>query len=62
MIAAKEFGDTDFAKMDPMTVSLPHPEALTALLSGKTEINSRFTSLPFQYVEAKAPGIHRVLN
>ncbi|MCG2632780.1 hypothetical protein L6654_39980 [Bradyrhizobium sp. WYCCWR 13023] len=30
-IAAKEFGDTNFAKMDPMTVSLPHPEALTAL-------------------------------
>lgn len=62
MIAAKEFGDTNFAKMDPMTVSLPHPEALTALLSGKTEINSHFTSPPFQYIEAKAPGIHRVLN
>ncbi len=33
MIAAKEFGDANYAKMDPMTVSLPHPEALAALVA-----------------------------
>lgn len=62
MIAAKVFGEANYAKMDPMTVSLPHPEALAALASGKTEIRAHFTSPPFQYLEAKTPGIHRVLN
>jgi NitT/TauT family transport system substrate-binding protein len=50
MIAAKEFGEANYAKMDPMTVSLPHPEALAALVGGKTEIKAHFTSPPFQYI------------
>ncbi|MFT4128880.1 MAG: ABC transporter substrate-binding protein [Labrys sp. (in: a-proteobacteria)] len=62
MIAAKEFGPENYAKLDPATVSLPHPEAVTALIGGKTEIRAHFTSPPFQYIEAKAPGIHRVLS
>lgn len=62
MISAKVFGDANYAKMDPLTISLPHPEALGALIGGKTEIKAHFTSPPFQYIEAKAPGIHRVLN
>jgi NitT/TauT family transport system substrate-binding protein len=62
MIVAKEFGEENYAKLDPLTVSLPHPEALAALVSGKTEINAHFTSPPFQYVEAKSPNIHRVLS
>lgn len=62
MIAAKEFGDENYARMDPMTVSLPHPEGVAALVGGKTEIRAHFTSPPFQYIEAKAPGVHRVLN
>jgi NitT/TauT family transport system substrate-binding protein len=62
MIAAKEFGEANYAKMDPMTVSLPHPEALAALVGGKTEIKAHFTSPPFQYIEAKSASVHRVLN
>jgi len=62
MIAAKEFGMANYAKMDPMTVSLPHPEAVATLIGGKTEIKAHFSSPPFQYVEARAPGVHRVLN
>ncbi len=62
MIAAKEFGEANYARMDTMTVSLPHPEALIALVGGKTEVKAHFTSPPFQYLEAKSPGIHRVLN
>ena len=62
MISAKVFGDANYAKMDPMTVSLPHPEALAALIGGKTEIKAHFTSPPFQYIEAKAPNVRRVLN
>jgi NitT/TauT family transport system substrate-binding protein len=38
------------------------PEAMASLVSGKTEITAHFTSPPFSYQEAKAPGITRVLN
>jgi NitT/TauT family transport system substrate-binding protein len=62
MAAAKQFGVENYAKLDPFTVSLPHPEALTALLAGKTEVTAHFTSPPFSYLELKDPKIKRVLN
>lgn len=62
MLAAKQFGLENFAKLDPITVSLPHPEALAALTSGKTEVTAHFTSPPFSYLELADPHIHRVVN
>jgi len=62
MAAAKEFGDANYAKLDSITVALPHPEALTVMLSGGSEINSHMASPPFSYVEEAAPGVHRVLS
>ncbi|MGL4959811.1 MAG: ABC transporter substrate-binding protein [Inquilinus sp.] len=62
MMVAKQFGRENFAKLDPMTVSLPHPDALAALVSGQTEVTAHFTSPPFSYLEAKKPNIHRVAN
>jgi len=62
MAVAKEFGDTNYAKLDPITVGLPHPDALTVLLSGKGEINSHMASPPFSYIEDSTPGLHRVFN
>lgn len=62
MAAAKAFGAENYAKLDPLTVSLSHPDAVGALLSGKTEITAHFTSPPFSYQEAKDPKITRVLN
>ncbi len=62
MMVAHEFGNENFAKLDPVTVSLPHPDALAALVSGKTEIDGHFTSPPFSYLELKSPNIHRVVN
>jgi len=62
MAAAKAFGPENYAKLDPLTVSLSHPDAVGALLSGKTEITAHFTSPPFSYQEAKDPRITRVLN
>src|SRR6267154_6733753 len=62
MAVAKEFGDADYAKLDPITVGLPHPEALTVLLSGKGEINSHMASPPFSYIEDATPGLHSVFN
>ncbi|HET9763155.1 MAG TPA: ABC transporter substrate-binding protein, partial [Casimicrobiaceae bacterium] len=62
MAAAKEFGDADYAKLDPITVPLAHPDAVAVMLAGRNEINSHMASPPFSYVEEAAPGIHRVLS
>ena len=62
MAAAKEFGDENYTKLDPLTVSLPHPDAMTALLSGGGTITAHFSSPPFQYQEAARPGIRTILN
>ncbi len=62
MAAAKEWGMSQYNKLDPLTVSLPHPDGMSILLSGKTEISAHFTSPPFQNIEAKAPGIRTVLT
>jgi NitT/TauT family transport system substrate-binding protein len=62
MAAAKEFGDANYSKLDPITVGLPHPDALGVLLSGRGEINSHMASPPFSYIEDATPGIHRVFN
>jgi NitT/TauT family transport system substrate-binding protein len=52
----------NYKKLAPLMVSLPHPEGLRALLSGQGEINSLFTSPPFQYYALEDPKIHTVLN
>ncbi len=62
MAVAKEFGRENYTKLDPLTVSLPHPEAMGALTSGKTEVTAHFTSPPFSYLELQDKKIHRVLN
>lgn len=62
MAAAQTFGIENYAKLDPLTVSLPHPEALAAMLAGKTEIDSHFSSPPFSFIELDHPEIHRVIN
>src|SRR5215475_5269704 len=62
MAVAQAFGKENYAKLDPLTVGLPHPEALAAMLSGKTEISAHFSSPPFSYIESDQPGFHRVLN
>jgi NitT/TauT family transport system substrate-binding protein len=62
MAAAKEFGEASWAKLDPLTISMAHPDALTALLSGGGEIDSYFSSPPFQYKALEKPGIRKILN
>ena len=62
MAAAKAFGTENYRKLNPLMVRLPHPEGLTALLSGKGEITAQFTSPPFQYYALEDPKIHTVLN
>ncbi|WP_019740429.1 substrate-binding domain-containing protein, partial [Pseudomonas savastanoi] len=46
---AKVFGNDNYKKFDNISVSLAHPDATAALLAGGSEINSHFSSPPFQY-------------
>ena len=63
MVVAREFGDENYAKLDPLTVSLAHPDAYNALASGgKGGVNSHFGSPPYSILELDKPGIHRVLS
>jgi NitT/TauT family transport system substrate-binding protein len=62
MAAAQAFGAENYAKLDHLTVGIPHPDALAAMLSGRTEITSHFCSPPFSYIEYDTPGIRRVIN
>lgn len=51
MLVAKQYGIANYGKLDKFTTSMSHPDGMTALMSGKTEINLHFTSPPFQYQE-----------
>jgi NitT/TauT family transport system substrate-binding protein len=62
MAAAREWGDDQFQKIDPLTVSLAHPDATSMMLGGKSEIVANFSSAPFQYRQLKQPGIHKVFS
>ena len=62
MAAEKEFGPGQQNRLDPLTVSMSHPDAQTALLSGAGEITAHFSSPPFQYQQLEKPGIRTVLN
>ena len=62
MMAAQAFGAANYAKLDPLTVGMPYPEAVAALTSGKTEITAHVASPPFNYIELDHPGIHRVAS
>lgn len=58
--AAKALGRYD--ALDGITVSIAHPEATAAMLSGSGEINAHFGSPPFQYTELNDSSISRVLS
>ena len=61
MAAAREFGIDNFKKLNPMMVNLAHPDGLRAMLSGSGEIQSQFTSPPFQNTAIES-GARPVLN
>lgn len=62
MAAEQAFGTGQQYRLDPLTVSMGHPDGETALLGGGSEVTAHFTSAPFMYEEAADPRIHRVLN
>jgi NitT/TauT family transport system substrate-binding protein len=62
MAAAQAFGPANYAKLDPLTVAMSHPDGMIALLGGQSEVDAHFTGPPFSELEAQKPGIHTVLS
>lgn len=62
MAAAKEFGIDNYSKLDPLTVSMKHPDATAALLSGRSEVTAHFTSPPYMFQQLEHPGVRRVMS
>jgi len=62
MAAEQAFGVGQHNKLDALTVSMPHPDATAALLSGHSEVTAHFTTPPFQYQQLENPAVHLVLS
>jgi len=62
MAAADAFGIENYRKIDPLTVSMKHPEAAASLLSGGGEINSHFANAPYSFQEIADPKLHRAFT
>ncbi|MBW9054509.1 ABC transporter substrate-binding protein [Rhizobium mesosinicum] len=60
--AAKKYGDDQVKKFDPNTVQLGHPDAVAAIANPNHEVKSHFSAPPFQYIELKQTGVHRVTD
>lgn len=62
MAAAKKWGMDQYQRLDPLTVSMSHPDGMQALLSNASGITSHFTAPPFVQRELKAPGVRTLLT
>ncbi|MBI3497746.1 MAG: ABC transporter substrate-binding protein [Proteobacteria bacterium] len=61
MAAERDLGPDKVDALKPQVVSLPHPEAVNALLS-RTEVTAYFASAPFTQIVLADPKIHAVLT
>jgi NitT/TauT family transport system substrate-binding protein len=61
MAAAQAFGADNRGALDPLTVSMGHPTAAVAVISGKSEVDSHFSYPPYSVEELRTPGVHAVL-
>jgi NitT/TauT family transport system substrate-binding protein len=58
MAAAEAFGEKEYAKLDGLTVSLSHPDAMIALMNNTGGVNAHFATSPFYEEEMKLPDAH----
>jgi len=62
MYASQKYGPSQATRFDKFTVSMAHPDAVVALLSGAAGISAHFSSPPFHQRERKDPHIRTILN
>jgi NitT/TauT family transport system substrate-binding protein len=60
MAAAQAYGEKEYAKLDPLTISLSHPDATLAFIGNTAGVNAHFSTSPFYEQEIKVPGAHLV--
>jgi NitT/TauT family transport system substrate-binding protein len=60
MASAAAFGQDNYTKLDPLTVSLSHPDATLAFINNTAGVNAHFSTSPFYEQEIKAPGAHLI--
>jgi len=60
MAAEKEWGVGQHTKLDILTISMAHPDATIAMISGNKDITANFSSPPFQQRQAKTPGLRQL--
>ena len=59
--AEKEFGAGQWGRLDHITVSLPHPDAMAAVLNAGGEITVHAATSPYADLERKA-GLHAITD
>ena len=62
MAAEKAFGPGQHGKLDPLTVSMSHPDGMAAMMTGRSEITGHFSSAPFQYQQLADPRVRKVID
>ena len=62
MAAAKAYGMKEFARYDPLTVSMSPPDATISMLTRQGGANCVFGLPPFLQQQLQNPGIHSVLD
>lgn len=62
MYATGQYGLEQAEHFDPFTVTMTHPDAVVALLSGSGTINAHFTSPPFHQRELLDPAVRTILT
>jgi NitT/TauT family transport system substrate-binding protein len=62
MAAAKEWGDANYARLDPLTISMSPPDSTVAMLSNAGEITANFGVPPFQQQQLQNPAVRTILT
>ncbi|MSP87481.1 MAG: ABC transporter substrate-binding protein [Alphaproteobacteria bacterium] len=62
MACEAAFGPGQHGKLDHLTVSMAHPDATAAMLSGRSEITAHFSSPPFQFQQIETGKAHKVIG
>jgi NitT/TauT family transport system substrate-binding protein len=62
MAAEQAFGPGQHGKLDSLTVSLSHPDGMSSMMSGKSEITAHFSSAPFQYQQLDDKRVRKILD
>jgi len=62
MAAAKVFGWEERAKLHSLAVSMPHPDATAALISGAAAFKTHITTVPFIQMELAHPSVRTILT